>query len=107
MSSELESKPNKNEILEYFYKAVTSIENVSECEKFFHDICTPKELDQLAERLSVAKLLGQNYSYRKIGELTGASTTTVTRVARFSTKSDSGYQILIQRMREEYDGQRP
>ena len=40
-----------------FYKAVLSLGNEKECEIFFKDICTMKELETMSQRLEVAKML--------------------------------------------------
>jgi uncharacterized protein YerC len=40
-------------------------------------------------------LLAKGKTYRQIAELTGASTTTVTRVARFLQNGEGGYQRLL------------
>ena len=53
-------------------------------EKFLIDLCTPAELKALSERWHVAQLLDKGeMSYREIYALTGVSTTTIARVARF------------------------
>ncbi|MEL0115646.1 MAG: YerC/YecD family TrpR-related protein, partial [Gammaproteobacteria bacterium] len=64
---------------------------------FLTDLCTPNELKALEERWEVAKLLATNkYTYREISAKLGASTTTVTRVARFLfDKNNKGYTSLI------------
>ena len=53
----------------------------------------------MAERWNLAELLwSKNYSYREISDLTGASTTTVGKVATSYFKDNNGYQNLINRM---------
>lgn len=59
---------------------------------FLRDIATLSELQALSERLEVARLLGQGMSYRDIAKATGASTTTVTRVAHFLENGEGGYR---------------
>nr|WP_279614723.1 YerC/YecD family TrpR-related protein [Sphingomicrobium astaxanthinifaciens] len=55
------------------------------------DLCTPSERRALAERWHVARLLAEGcYTYRQIHDLTGVSTTTITRVARFLNGGTAG-----------------
>src|SRR5690606_4777342 len=65
------------------YKAILSLRTEAECEQFFSDLCTPAELEALADRWGVVAYLEEGLPYRKIHELTGVSVTTIGRVARF------------------------
>jgi len=64
------------------------------------DLCTPAELRALAERWHVAKLLDAGeQSYRDINALTGISTTTIGRVARFlKDEPHQGYRAVLDRL---------
>ena len=62
---------------------------------FLRDIGTLSELQAWSERLEVAKLLAAGMSYREVAKKTGASTTTVTRVARFIENGPGGYRKLF------------
>tara|TARA_Y100000589_G_scaffold234578_1_gene221972 strand:+ start:1022 stop:1327 length:306 start_codon:yes stop_codon:yes gene_type:complete len=88
--------------LEELFKALELLKNPAETKGFLMDLCTPAELYAMAERWNLARLLwSKNYSYREISELTGASTTTVGRVARFLFQEDNkGYKNLISRMEQ-------
>lgn len=79
------------------YKAFTQLNSKNQALNFLTDLCTPNELKALEERWEVAKLLATNkYTYREISAKLGASTTTVTRVARFLfDKNNKGYTSLI------------
>lgn len=83
-----------------FFNAILSLKDAKECQAFFSDLCTPKELKNMVERWQVARLLHQgNLSYLKIHQLTGASTTTIGRVARFLYNEPyEGYQRLLKRI---------
>ncbi len=82
--------------------ALTSLRNRGELLRFLTDLCTPAELRALAARWQVAKLLDVgDLSYREISEKTGASTTTVGRVARFlNEESYQGYRIALDRVQK-------
>ena len=79
------------------FKVIANIEIERQAEAFLSDLCTPKEIITLTERWEVAKLLAtKKYSYREIAQQLGASTATVTRVARFLfNENNEGYKSLI------------
>jgi TrpR-related protein YerC/YecD len=81
-------------------RAVLSLETLEEVRDFLNDLCTPAELRAFYERFKVARLLDDGQmSYREISEATGASTTTVTRVARFLREMPhQGYRLVIDRL---------
>ncbi|MDR1288887.1 MAG: hypothetical protein LBJ77_00625 [Holosporales bacterium] len=85
------------------FEAVLKLENVDEVEKFFVDLCTLQELRILKERWEVCQLLDSGQlSYREISEKTGASTTTVTRVARFLRDEPfKGYRCVLDKIERE------
>ncbi len=83
-------------------RALLTLQTPQEVRAFLDDLCTPSELRAFAERFRVARLLDEGQSsYRDISEKTGASTTTVTRVARFLREMPhQGYRLVIDRMNE-------
>ena len=64
-------------------------------ENFIRDVSTLSEMQALSERLEVARLLGRGLSYRQVASMTGASTTTVTRVAHFIENGEGGYRHVL------------
>jgi len=81
-------------------KALITIKTAEEMERFLVDLCTPAELRALAERWHVAQILDAGeQSYREINALTGVSTTTIGRVARFlKDEPHQGYRTVLDRM---------
>ncbi len=75
--------------------ALRSCKNDAETANFLRDIGTLSELQAWSERLEVARLLGKGHSYRQISKETGASTTTVTRVAHFLENGEGGYRQVL------------
>ncbi len=75
-----------------------------EMANFLRDIATLSELQSLGERLEVAKQLAQGLSYREIAKNTGASTTTVTRVAKFIENGEGGYRKFLKVHRHHRSG---
>ncbi|MCR2044574.1 YerC/YecD family TrpR-related protein [Anaerosalibacter massiliensis] len=88
----------KNEQVDGLFEAVLELENVEECYRFFEDICTVKEIQAIAQRLEVAKLLRMNKTYNEIEEKTGASTATISRISRSLNYGVNGYNLVLDRL---------
>ena len=83
------------------YEAILKLESIDECEHFFDDLCTVKELKEMSQRFEVATLLSQGLVYSDIANETGASTTTISRVNRSLMYGENGYKTVIERMKKE------
>lgn len=85
------------------FEALLLLENSEEAETFLKDLCTPQELKALKERWEVCQLLNERkLSYRQISNLTGSSTTTIGRVARFlNDEPYQGYKKILNKIRKE------
>jgi len=81
-------------------KALSLLENSKEVDQFLIDLCTPQEYQALQGRWQVAQLIQESIPYRKIYDLTGVSTATVSRVAQSLLRGAGGYQSLILRMNQ-------
>lgn len=92
---------NKNASRDNLYSAVLKLKTVEECHRFFNDLCTINELDSMAQRLLVAGLLAKNEVYSEIAAQTGASSTTISRVARCLNHGDNGYTMILERLKED------
>lgn len=88
----------KSKQVDGFFEAILLLENMDECYKFFEDICTVKELQSIAQRLEVAKLLTLNKTYNEIEKETGASTATISRINRSLNYGVDGYDIVLERL---------
>ncbi|MBQ0071977.1 MAG: helix-turn-helix domain-containing protein [Spirochaetales bacterium] len=88
-----------------FYKAVLSLESLEECRKFFEDVCTIKELQDLIQRLQVAVMLDEGKNYQEISKETSVSSATISRVNRCLMYGDGGYRTVIDRMEKSNDGE--
>ncbi|MBI4447272.1 MAG: hypothetical protein HY645_15375 [Acidobacteria bacterium] len=80
------------------FEAITALRDCEECARFFRDLCTLAELQAMAERWEVASMLARELPYRRISELTGASTATVTRVAHWVNHGEGGYRMILERL---------
>jgi len=81
------------------YAAVLALDSVEEARAFFRDLCTPAELQALADRWAVVELLERGLPYREVQRLTGVSVTTIGRVARYLTQGNGGYATITARLR--------
>jgi TrpR-related protein YerC/YecD len=80
------------------FEAILSLKTVSEAAEFFSDLCTPAELQDMADRWQVLLPLTQDIPYRKIYEMTGVSVTTIGRVARSLKYGTGGYNLILKRV---------
>jgi TrpR-related protein YerC/YecD len=79
------------------FDAMLVLKTRAEVERFFRDLCTLSELEAMAHRWQVAKLVEKGMPYLEISERTGASTTTVTRVAHWLKHGEGGYRLALDR----------
>ncbi|GKX27806.1 hypothetical protein SH1V18_02860 [Vallitalea longa] len=93
------SKNIKSHELDKLFEAILNLNNSEECYLFFEDICTVNELQSLAQRLQVAKMLREQHTYLEIAEKTGASTATISRVNRSLNYGNDGYDMVFARMK--------
>ena len=91
----------KKEKNEDFYKAILLIKDEEECYSFFRDVCTIAELRAMEQRFEVARMLTEGMGYSEILERTGASSATISRVARSLNDSDGGYERIFARMKKD------
>ena len=81
------------------FKAIASLRTVAEAERFFRDLCTLSELEAMTHRWQAARLLDRGLPYHEVSRTTGASTTTVTRVAHWLHHGEGGYRMMLDRRR--------
>ena len=94
------SRISKKEKNEDFYKAILLLENEEECYSFFRDVCTVTEMRAMEQRFEVARMLTDGKVYSEILERTGASSATISRVARSLNDSTGGYDKVFDRMKK-------
>ena len=88
----------KSKEVDGLFEAILLLENLEECYRFFEDICTVKELQAIAQRLQVVKLLVKNKTYHQIEGETGASTATISRINRSLTYGADAYKLVLTRL---------
>ena len=78
-------------------EAILSLRTPEEVERFLRDLCTIAELEAMGPRWAVAQLVDQGLPYLEVSQRTGASTTTVTRVAHWLRHGEGGYRLALDR----------
>jgi TrpR-related protein YerC/YecD len=78
-------------------QTLLGLKKPGELEAFLRDLCTLGELEAMAHRWAVARLVDQGLPYTEISERTGASTATVTRVAHWLRHGEGGYRLALDR----------
>ncbi len=90
----------KTGAIHHLMQAISALQNEDEAAAFFNDLCTPAELEAMADRWQVVPLLREALPYRTIHEQTGVSVTTITRVARCLTRGTGGYSLIAERLEQ-------
>jgi TrpR-related protein YerC/YecD len=80
-------------------EAILTLETQEEAERFLRDLCTLAELEAMAHRWAVARLVDRGLPYLEVAQKSHASTTTVTRVAHWLRHGEGGYRLALDRMK--------
>ena len=79
--------------------AFLRLRNRDDARRFLRDLCTRGELEALAHRWQIVRLLDEGVPYLEIAERVHTSTATVTRVAQWLRHGTGGYQLVLRRTR--------
>ena len=90
----------RSESVDRLFQTFLNLKNIEECYAYFEDICTIKEIQDMAQRLDAAILLSEGYSYQRITEKAGISTATIGRVSKCLNYGAGGYRTAIERLKE-------
>jgi TrpR-related protein YerC/YecD len=81
--------------------AMWSLKDRAELQDFLRDLCTLGELEAMSHRWAVARELDRGLPYLEVAAKTGASTTTVSRVAQWLHHGQGGYRVALDRLAAE------
>ena len=84
-------------MLKELYDEILKLEREEECEAFFSDLCTMKELQSMGQRLLAAKMLLEGKTYNEVIEETDISSATLARVSKCVRYGDGGYANVIKK----------
>ena len=93
----------KNPSVDMLFKVISNLKTAAECRNFFEDLCTIKELQDMAQRFETAILLSEGQNYQKISESVGISTATISRVNRCLNYGTGGYASAIKSLKDRGD----
>ena len=82
--------------LEFLFKGILTLSTLEDCYHFFTDLCTPFELQEMAQRMQAAKMLKDGLIYSEIAERTGLSMATISRVNRCLRYGEQGYHRVLE-----------
>ena len=91
----------RNESTERLFSVIAGLKDENECAMFFEDLCTIKEIQDMAQRLETAVLLNSGENYQNISAKVGASSATISRVNRSLQYGCDGYDKIFERIKEE------
>ena len=80
------------------FRAVLALESEEECYRFFEDLMTIKELQAIAQRWEVARMLHHGKTYHEIAAATKASAATICRINKCLLYGAEGYRTILQRL---------
>jgi TrpR-related protein YerC/YecD len=100
-ATESEARHELDEIhgLDELAAAFVRLRNRDEARLFLRDLCTRGELEALAHRWQIVRLLEEGVPYLEIAERVHTSTATVTRVAQWLRHGTGGYRLVLRRTR--------
>lgn len=81
------------------FQTILNLETLEDCYKYFEDLCTIKEIQDMSQRLDTAILLSKGLSYQKITEQMDISTATIGRVSKCLNYGSGGYRDTIKKLK--------
>ncbi len=87
-----------NKSIDNLFNVITELGTVEDCRAFFEDLCTIKEIQDMAQRLETAILLQQGENYQNISSKVGVSSATISRVNRCLNYGSGGYKSAIKKI---------
>lgn len=94
----LPPQASDDRVLDGLVDALLSLRGAGEVRAFLRDLCTPAELQAMADRWQVVPLVLQGVPYREIHDRTAVSVTTIGRVARCVDMGEGGYRLAAERL---------
>ena len=83
------------EMIRELYEAFVKLDSLEDCSLLLEDLCTRKEVEQMAQRLRAARLLMEGKTYTQVMEQTGISSATLSRGSR-CVQYGAGYRKFVQ-----------
>lgn len=84
-----------NESTDRLMQVFSKLSTPEDCYLFLEDLCTIREIIDMAQRLDVAVMLKEKIAYQEINQKTGVSTATISRVSKCLAYGSGGYDLAI------------
>ena len=91
------------EMINELFELIVSMENTDDCKALFDDLCTIKEVEQMAQRVRAAKLMLEGKTYNQVTEATDISSATLSRISRCIQHGNGYSRFLKQCIFIKYD----
>ena len=88
----------RNDDTAALFDAIVILTDRDDAARFFRDLCTYRELEEMSSRWAVVRLLDQGIPYREIHDRTGVSTATITRINQWLQHGTGGYRTMLDRL---------
>lgn len=85
---------SKHQKTDALFELIANITDPADCKALFQDLCTAKEIENMAERVYAARLLIEGKTYNQIMEVADISSATLSRVSR-CVQYGEGYSKLL------------
>ncbi|MBE6728896.1 MAG: hypothetical protein E7568_01525 [Ruminococcaceae bacterium] len=76
------------------YEIIANLTTAEECKMLFDDLCTHKEIENMAQRIYAAKLLKNGSTYNEVIKETGIASATLARISS-CVKYGKGYEKFV------------
>lgn len=77
------------------FELFVKVQSVEDCKALLDDLCTYKEVEQMAQRAYAAKLFLEGKTYNEIIAETEISSTTLSRISKAISHGSGGYKKFI------------
>lgn len=81
-------------LIDNLYNIIAKINSPTDCKKLFEDMCTYKEIEQMAQRIKAAELLMDGMTYAQVIAETDISSATLSRVSKCIHHGAGGYKLI-------------
>ena len=85
---------SRHQKIDALFELIANTTNPADCKALFQDLCTAKEIENMAERVYAARLLLEGKTYNQIMEVADISSATLSRVSR-CVQYGEGYSKLL------------
>ena len=90
----------KSDSIDKLFEVIMKLDSLEECYSFFEDLCTVKEVKDMAQRFEAAVLLDKGEHYQDVSEKVGISSATISRVSKCLNYSE-GYKMAKAKLKED------